>query len=226
MSVLNVPHDATDQYVDLGELSENGAPAAARPVTGPIVMGADFTAPATMPDPERVASKAESEGAELGSINWDTLAAQDDSLSPTAEIQGFTQIGGSGRIVFGGGVPVGGWTQMVVFPDGSYNYSGHLHVSGATSYTVSVAWALTTGSGHPSFVMPAKGRVHGTFEPGSRDFDWNRSGTNPALRNAWPIFNAQGYRWRWSAAANLDITPLVDSISKALGVVGAVVALL
>ncbi|MFC0449789.1 hypothetical protein [Rhodococcus jostii] len=226
MSVINDSHDATDQYVDVGELSDDGASTAARPGAGPIITGADLFAPAALPDPDAARDKAESEGAELDSIDWDTLTAPDDPLSPTAEVQGFTRIGGTGRIVFGGGVPVGGWTQMVVFPDGSYNYSGHLHVSGATSYTVSVAWVLTTGSGHPSFVMPAKGRVHGTFEPGSRDFDWNRSGTNPALRNAWPIFNAQGYRWRWSAAANLDITPLVDNISKALGVVGAVVALL
>ncbi|OUS88233.1 hypothetical protein [Rhodococcus sp. NCIMB 12038] len=226
MSVLNVPGDATDQYVDVGELSDEDTSAATRPGAGPVITGSDLAAPAALPDRERIREKLESEGAELDSIDWDALGAPGSSLAPATEVQGFTRIGGTGRIVFGGGVPVGGWTQMVVFPDGSYNYSGHLHVSGATSYTVSVAWVLTTGSGHPSFVMPAKGRVHGTFEPGSRDFDWNRSGTNPALRNAWPIFNAQGYRWRWSAAANLDITPLVDSISKALGVVGAVVALL
>ncbi|MFD9662877.1 hypothetical protein ACFWAY_14820 [Rhodococcus sp. NPDC059968] len=223
MSVINVPQDTTDQYADAGELSEDSAP---RPGAGPIVTGADRVAPPALPDPERIKEKVESEGAELDSIDWDALTTEEDPLSPTAEVLGFTRIGGSGRIVFGGGVPVGGWTQMVVFPDGSYNYSGHLHVSGATSYTVSIAWMLTTGSGHPSFVMPAKGRLHGTFEPGSRDFDWNRSGTNPALRNAWPIFNAQGYRWRWSASANLDIGPLITGLGQAIGVVGAVVALL
>ncbi|MGW0042676.1 hypothetical protein [Rhodococcus sp. NPDC003348] len=225
MSVSHVTEGATDQYVDVGEVSAHEASTAPRPGSGPIITGADLAAPAATPDPDRIKDKVETEGAELDSVDWETLATNGSPM-PAAEIRGFTQIGGSGRIAFGGGVPVGGWTQMVVYPDGSYNYSGHLHVSGATSYTVSVAWVLTTGSGHPSFVMPASGRVHGTFEPGSRDFDWNVSGTNPALRNAWPAFNAQGYRWRWAASANLDISSLIDGVGKAVGAIGAVVALL
>ena len=33
-------------------------------------------------------------------------------------------------IVFGGGVPVGGWAQLTMFRNGAVNYTGHFHVSG------------------------------------------------------------------------------------------------
>ncbi|MEO3807945.1 hypothetical protein ABGB17_02970 [Sphaerisporangium sp. B11E5] len=131
----------------------------------------------------------------------------------------------SGQIVFGGGVPVGGWTTIALFPNGAFNYSGHFHVSGAPSYNVALTWVVTTRDGNPAFSLPIRGRVHGTFEPGSRDFDWNHSGLNPALAAAWPELSA-GYRWQWNAGANIDIGALISTASRAIGVVGSIIALL
>ena len=146
------------------------------------------------------------------------LVKESDSAGSMGEIQG------SGNIVFGGGVPVGGWTAMSLYPNGAFNYSGHLHVSGAPSYDVAVTWVVTTNDGQPTFSLPVRGRVHGTFESGSRNFDWNMSGTNPALAAAWPELSG-GYRWRWNAGANIDIGSLTSALVQAIGAVGAVIAL-
>jgi hypothetical protein len=146
------------------------------------------------------------------------LGMKADAPSFMSEIQA------SGNIVFGGGVPVGGWTAISLYPNGAFNFSGHLHVSGAPSYNVGVTWGVTASDGQPTFSLPVTGRVHGTFEPGSRDFDWNKSGTNPALAAAWPELSA-GYRWRWNAGANIDFLAMGQTIMQAIGAVGAVIAL-
>jgi hypothetical protein len=138
---------------------------------------------------------------------------------------GMSGINASGNIVFGGGVPVGGWTALNIFPNGAWNFSGHLHVSGAPSYDVGVTWVVTTSDGQPTFSFPITGRVHGTFEAGSRNFDWNRDGTNGALAAAWPEL-AAGYRWRWQAGANIDFGSMTGAVVQAIGAVGAVIALL
>jgi hypothetical protein len=135
-----------------------------------------------------------------------------------------TEIQASGNIVFGGGVPVGGWTAISMYPNGAFNYSGHLHVSGAPSYDVGVTWVVTTSDGQPTFSLPVRGRVHGTFESGSRDFDWNLSGTNPALAAAWPELSA-GYRWRWNSGANIDFGSMTGALLQAIGAIGTIIAL-
>ncbi len=131
----------------------------------------------------------------------------------------------SGNITFSGGVPVGGWTAITLYPNGAFNFSGHLHVSGLPSYDVGVTWVVTTSDGQPTFSLSKQGRCHGTLESGSRDFDWNESGTNPALAAAWDELSA-GYRWRWNAGANIDISSITGAALQAVGAVGTVIALL
>ncbi|MFF2132910.1 hypothetical protein ACFVW1_47800 [Streptomyces olivochromogenes] len=138
---------------------------------------------------------------------------------------GLSEIQASGSIVFGDGTAVGGWTSIALYPNGAFNFNGHLHDSGGASYDMAVTWVVTTNDGQPSFSLPVTGRVHGTFEAGSRDFDWNASGTNPALAAAWPEL-AAGYRWQWNAAANVDIGALIGTVVQAIGSVGTVIRLL
>ena len=40
-------------------------------------------------------------------------------------------------IVFGGGVPVGGFSHLTLRQDGTYTFSGRFHDSGATEYNTS-----------------------------------------------------------------------------------------
>ena len=159
------------------------------------------------------------------SMNWGDNVNQLVKKFDPATAAAMAGIDASGSIVFGGGVPVGGWTAISLFPNGAFNFSGHMHVSGAPSYNVGVTWVVTTSDGQPTFTLPVTGRVHGTFEPGSRDFDWNTSGTNPALAAAWPEL-AAGYRWRWQAGANADFLAMTQAAVQAIGAVGAVIALL
>lgn len=125
-------------------------------------------------------------------------------------------------IVFGGGVPVGGWSNLSAHPDGSYDFSGHFHDSGAASYNVSIVWVLNSSAG-TAFTFATSGEGHGTFEPGSRDYDWDVPGNNAALAAAWDDLSA-GYVSKATASASIDIAGLWSEIKTAVGVIEQVVA--
>ena len=127
-------------------------------------------------------------------------------------------------IVFGGGVPVGGWAQLTLFQNGAVNYTGHFHVSGAPSYDITCTFAVRASDG-TVYTFTKTGRVHGTFEPGSRDFDWGDNPTNTAVAAGWPNL-AAGWSWQARAGANADIGALVDSAVDALGKVATVIAII
>jgi hypothetical protein len=128
-------------------------------------------------------------------------------------------------IVFDDGVPVGGWAQLTLFRNGSSNFSGHLHVSGAPSYDTGCVFVVRAGDG-TAFTFSHKGRVHGTFEAGSRDDDWGSPPppTNDALRAGWPNL-AASLNWHANAAVNMDFNVFVDDAVKAVGAVAAVIAI-
>lgn len=126
-------------------------------------------------------------------------------------------------IVFGGGVPVGGWAQLTLFRTGGYNFTGHFHGSGAPSYDTSCVFAVRDAGG-TVYTFSHRGRVHGTFESGSRDDDWGDSGTNPALAAGWGNL-AAAWSWHANAAANGDFGQLFDQAVKALGQAAAVIAI-
>ena len=127
----------------------------------------------------------------------------------------------TGPIVFDGGVPVGGYANGGLFPNGAWNFSGHFHNSGFPSYDVGMAVAVKLRG--VTFVLSIQGHVAGTIGSGSRNFDWNTSGTNPALAQALPV---QDYEWSWYAAADIDIGALIDSVKEAVGAAATVIALL
>ena len=126
-------------------------------------------------------------------------------------------------IVFGNGVPVGGTAHLTLFPNGAYSFSGHFHDSGATSYDMEMVIVIKSSTNNV-FTFAHKGRVHGTFEAGSRNDDWGDSNTNPALAAAWADLSA-GNTWRWNAAANFDLGALVEQTVKAIGEAAAIIAI-
>ncbi|HLL33754.1 MAG TPA: hypothetical protein VK545_07650 [Streptomyces sp.] len=127
------------------------------------------------------------------------------------------------RVTFGGGVPVGGWYSLSVFPSGSYSYSGHMHVSGAPSYNYAGVCVVRFTNG-TAFVFKTSGRLHGTFESGSRDHDWTRSGSRQSIRDAWRD-SGGGWNARCSNRVNIDLNALVNSTIQAVGYAAKVIAI-
>ena len=123
-------------------------------------------------------------------------------------------------IVFGNGVPVGGFAHLTIRQDGSYVFSGHFHDSGGTAYSTQLAWALKDTKNR-AYSFAHTGHVAGTFESGSRDDDWNVVGTSPSIRANWA--DLQGASSNARASADLDILALGSVVIQALGVVVKVI---
>jgi len=126
-------------------------------------------------------------------------------------------------IVFGGGVPVGGYSHLTIRQDGSYSFSGHFHDSGATEYNMALVWAVED-SNNRAYTFEHIGHVSGTFESGSRDDTWENDGQNDAIAENWASIVARDYA---SAEANAsgDLTSLINSSIGALGTVLGIVAI-
>jgi hypothetical protein len=129
----------------------------------------------------------------------------------------------TGSIAFGNGAPVGGSAHLSLFPNGAYSFSGHFHDSGATSYDTEFVWVLKSNTG-TVFTFVHRGRVHGTFEAGSRNDDWGESGSSAPLGAAWGDVSA-GYQLQWTAGVNLDLGKLLDDAIKAVGQAATVIAI-
>lgn len=117
--------------------------------------------------------------------------------------------------------PVSGWANLSLWPDGAYQFSGHLHVSGAPSYDASVVWVVASFAG-TAFVFSHQGRLHGTFEHGPRDDDWSDSDTRQAIADAWRDLS-DCWKYQCTFAVNADIGELIDAATAALGVGGKVI---
>ena len=124
-------------------------------------------------------------------------------------------------ITFRHGVPVGGRSHITLYQDGRYYFTGHFHVSGAPSYNVGIAWAVRTASGE-ALMFSKRGHLHGTFEHGSRDFDWNDSGTNPDIQRNWAQL-AWGGTATYKKDVNMDINALITQATQAAALVGQIV---
>jgi hypothetical protein len=158
---------------------------------------------------------------------WKLLHPEADALpSAPAALAVSDQLGPFtwSPIVFGGGVPVGGWAQLTLFRSGAVNFTGHFHVSGAPSYNVTCTYAVRAGDG-TVFTFTKTGRVHGTFEAGSRDFDWGENPTSTAIASDWDNLMAS-WSWQAKAGADIDIGGLVDSAVKAVGQAATVIAII
>jgi hypothetical protein len=120
----------------------------------------------------------------------------------------------TGPIVFADGIAVGGYANLTLHQNGAFNFSGHFHVSGAISYNDSFVWAVRDSNVPTTvYVFAHQGRLHGTFEAGSRDDDWGRSEINPALAAGWSALE-RGLSWRWEARVNADFGVFLDDIVR------------
>jgi len=148
--------------------------------------------------------------------------------SPSAAPRLVSQVGplDTGPIHFDGGVPVRGYAQLTLFQGGHFNFIGHFHDSGATSYNVAFAVGVRSRLG-TLYTFAKSGHMAGTFEFGSRDFDWSFSEHRPVIQEDWANI-AVNSTWWWSAKVNLDIAGVlstVKTLAEVAGAVGSVVAL-
>jgi hypothetical protein len=146
--------------------------------------------------------------------------AYDNSQAAYRRVGGGTVL--RANITFSGGVPVGGWANLTIYGDGSYNFSGHFHDSGFPSYNTGIVWALRASNG-TVFTFTNTGYVGGTLSSASRDHDWNISGVNPALAQTYESIN-RGYNSQLRASASLDVAGLFNDIKTVIGYVAQVVA--
>jgi hypothetical protein len=133
----------------------------------------------------------------------------------------------TGYITFSGGVPVGGFAQLTLFQSGQFNLNGHFHVSGAPSYNVSFAVGVRSRLG-VLYTFLQSGHVAGTFEPGSRDWNFSVQDFRAVLRDDWANVSVNS-TWWWNARVNIDPFALLGTIktlAQTVGAVASVVALL
>lgn len=133
----------------------------------------------------------------------------------------------TGYITFSGGVPVGGFAQLTLFQSGHFNLNGHFHVSGAPSYNVSFAVGVRSRLG-VLYTFLQTGHLAGTFEPGSRDFNFSVQDFRDVLRVDWANVSVNS-TWWWNAKVNIDPLALLGTIktlAQTVGAVASVVALL
>ena len=126
-------------------------------------------------------------------------------------------------IVFGNGVPVGGNSHVTLRSDGSYTFSGHFHDSGGTEYNMAIL-AGVKDSQNQLYTFQQAGHVSGTFESGSRNFDWNVESQNPKIADNW-AFLAAGNTARQTSNANGDFIGLTNSLIGTLGTVLGIIAI-
>lgn len=152
-------------------------------------------------------------------------AATDNSLAASRAIgNGITM--NWNNITFDNGVPVGGWASLTVYGDGEYEFSGHFHDSGATSYNTNMVWAFRSGDG-TVFTFTDSGHEAGTAElifGGSRDHDWDDTGTNPQLQADWSNIQQQGWSWQAQTDTSLDVGTLFNDIKPYIGYIQTVVS--
>lgn len=150
--------------------------------------------------------------------------------SPVAPAALPTTIGpfNTGRINFNNGVPVSGWASLTLHSDGTCQFSGHFHDSGAPSYNIEFVWVVVDSDG-TAYTFTVSGRMHGTFEAGSRDFNWNITRHSNQVAANWGKLCA-GWRWRWSAHVNWNVAAalnaVIDVIKAAGTVIGVIVAVI
>lgn len=96
-------------------------------------------------------------------------------------------------LVTSDGVALGGHQNLTIRRDGSFRFTGHFRATGLPSYEVSLVTTLNftvpAPDGFPpapiSVAFVARGEVHGTVEPGEREYRWDQTGSLPLVKAQW-----------------------------------------
>jgi hypothetical protein len=128
----------------------------------------------------------------------------------------------TGIITFSGGVAAQGSAHLTIHQDGSYQFTGQFHDSGAISYNEVIALAFVD-SNNNAYTFARQGSIAGTFEAGSRDDLWNINGQNDTIANNWPAISASGPRFYYQASISSELSQLVSSLLSFIQTVAGVI---
>jgi len=92
-------------------------------------------------------------------------------------------------LVTGDDVALGGQHQVTLQPDGRWRFEGHFRATGWPSYRVSLA-SRVEGANGAIIGFAAQGEVHGSNEPGDRDYSFTEEGQNPLIALHWADLRA------------------------------------
>jgi hypothetical protein len=119
---------------------------------------------------------------------------------------------------------VGGSAHLTIHSDGSCNFTGHLHDSGADEFNTALVW-LVKDSNSKGYSFVHTGKVAESFESGSRNDDWSNDGQNDAIKNNWGAIVAVNSASA-KADVNADLTNVINSAIGAAGTILGVVAII
>ncbi len=150
---------------------------------------------------------------------WQLFGIEDEPFSPPPQLGPFN----TGYPVDLD--PVYGWSQLVLFQDGSYNFTGDFHNdSDIASYQYSFVWGVI-GESHILYTFSHKGSLSPTYGlggGGSSDDSWSTSGSNPALKDGWAGLSDDCSCY-WQASSSLDVVALLNELVTAVKAVQTVV---
>jgi uncharacterized protein with LGFP repeats len=115
---------------------------------------------------------------------------------------------------FSDGTPIGGSTQLTVYSDGTYTFTGKLHDSGFPSYDATITIGLVSTTGQV-IDFTHVGHMAGTIESGSRDDSWSYTGTSAQLAAEWIGLLGGTVYMTQSASFDLDANTISDTIKSA-----------
>jgi hypothetical protein len=106
------------------------------------------------------------QGEQSGSLNYTVVIPRPISFTGTIETGGIAALGGS--------------VSVTLNPDGTSQWRGHAHDSGADSYDYVISALISTPSRH-AVIFLHSGHVGGTFAAGARDDDWTESNPHNSI---------------------------------------------
>lgn len=125
-------------------------------------------------------------------------------------------------ITFDDSTPANGDVHTVFRRDGTFNFHGHFHNSGAIDLNYNLVAGVLDAHG-TLYTMLHSGTVHGSLEPGSPDDNWNEEDRNDAIAQNWVVLLAGGNQFHCVASTRTDFANLtVEALGIALGVAGVV----
>jgi hypothetical protein len=117
-------------------------------------------------------------------------------------------------IVFGTGTPVGGRARLTLYANGQTNFSGHLHDSGAPSYTTFTSMVAVDAAQAHALVFYHQGHTDGSFsstqEPND---DWDDWRLIPDVVTLWSELKAGSWRSHSKVDGYLVFTKLIELFS-------------
>jgi len=124
---------------------------------------------------------------------------------------------------FDNGVPVGGESTIKLWASGSAQLKSHFHDSGFPSYDVTFSCALRDAAGR-GYTFSRKGRMYGTLESGSRDFDADQTKSSADIRAHWADIENGDLKMHCNAhvAASISWDSITSWLGTILGIIKAV----